>query len=157
MKKRRDRDGGAFGLTGCWNKKRGVKKKYLTPPFFCCMIAQVINVDKILEQSLLFDFYGELLTDRQKEIYERFVADDLSLGEIAEEAGISRQGVHDLIKRCNQTLRGYEEKLHLIDKFLAVKDKVERIDRLLDHYEEENAEALIQSIRKISGEILEEL
>ena len=134
----------------------GVKKKYLTPAFFCCMIAQVINVDKILEQSLLFDFYGELLTDRQKEIYERFVADDLSLGEIAE-AGISRQGVHDLIKRCNQTLRGYEEKLHLIDKFLAVKDKVERIDRLLDHYEEENAEALIQSIRKISGEILEEL
>ena len=132
----------------------GVKKKYLTPAFFCCMIAQVINVDKILEQSLLFDFYGELLTDRQKEIYERFVADDLSLGEIA---GISRQGVHDLIKRCNQTLRGYEEKLHLIDKFLAVKDKVERIDRLLDHYEEENAEALIQSIRKISGEILEEL
>lgn len=135
----------------------GVKKKYLTPAFFCCMIAQVINVDKILEQSLLFDFYGELLTDRQKEIYEWFVADDLSLGEIAEEAGISRQGVHDLIKRCNQTLRGYEEKLHLIDKFLAVKDKVERIDRLLDHYEEENAEALIQSIRKISGEILEEL
>ncbi len=138
-------------------KKTGVKKKYLTPVFFCCMIAQVMKVNKILEQSLLFDFYGELLTEHQKEIYERFVADDLSLGEIAQEAGISRQGVHDLIRRCNQTLRGYEEKLHLIDRFLAVKEKVERIDRLLDDYQEENAEELIQSIRRISGEIIEEL
>ena len=157
VKKRRDRDGGAFGLTGCWNKKRGVKKKYLTPPFFCCMIAQVMKVDKILEQSLLFDFYGELLTEHQKEIYERFIAEDLSLGEIAEEAGISRQGVHDLIKRCNQTLRGYEEKLHLLEKFLAVKDKVERIEQLLDQYNEEGAEELVRNIRKISGEIIEEL
>ncbi len=137
--------------------KTGVKKKYLTPVSFCCMIAQVMKVNKILEQSLLFDFYGELLTEHQKEIYERFVADDLSLGEIAQEAGISRQGVHDLIRRCNQTLRGYEEKLHLIDRFLAVKEKVERIDRLLDDYREENAEELIQSIRRISGEIIEEL
>ena len=157
VKKWRDRDGGAFGLTGCWNKKRGVKKKYLTPPFFCCMIAQVMKVDKILEQSLLFDFYGELLTEHQKEIYERFIAEDLSLGEIAEEAGISRQGVHDLIKRCNQTLRGYEEKLHLLEKFLAVKDKVERIEQLLDQYNEEGAEELVRNIRKISGEIIEEL
>ena len=137
--------------------KTGVKKKYLTPVSFCWMIAQVMKVNKILEQSLLFDFYGELLTEHQKEIYERFVADDLSLGEIAQEAGISRQGVHDLIRRCNQTLRGYEEKLHLIDRFLAVKEKVERIDRLLDDYREENAEELIQSIRRISGEIIEEL
>ncbi len=149
--------GAALGLTACWNEKTGVKKKYLTPVFFCCMIAQVMKVNKILEQSLLFDFYGELLTEHQKEIYERFVADDLSLGEIAQEAGISRQGVHDLIRRCNQTLRGYEEKLHLIDRFLAVKEKVERIDRLLDDYQEENAEELIQSIRRISGEIIEEL
>ena len=157
MKKRRDRDGGAFGLTGCWNKKRGVKKIYLTPPFICCKIAQVMKVDKILEQSLLFDFYGELLTEHQKEIYERFIAEDLSLGEIAEEAGISRQGVHDLIKRCNQTLRGYEEKLHLLEKFLAVKEKVERIEQLLDQYNEEGAEELVRNIRKISGEIIEEL
>ncbi len=133
------------------------KKKYLTPMYFCCMVVQVMEVDKILEQSLLFDFYGELLTDHQKEIYERFVADDLSLGEIAEEAGISRQGVHDLIKRCNQTLKGYEEKLHLVGKFLAVKEKIEKIEQLLDNYNEENTEELVQSIRKISGEIIEEL
>ena len=121
------------------------------------MIAQVMKLDKILEQSLLFDFYGELLTEHQKEIYERFVADDLSLGEIAEEAGISRQGVHDLIKRCNQTLRGYEEKLHLMHRFLVVKEKVEQIEQLLEHYNEEDAEELVQNIRKISGEIIEEV
>ena len=63
------------------------------------MITQVINVNEILEQALLFDFYGELLTEHQKEIYEQFVLEDLSLGEIAREAGISRQGVHDLVKR----------------------------------------------------------
>ena len=121
------------------------------------MISQVMDMDKILEQTLLFDFYGELLTEHQKEVYEYFVIEDLSLGEIAAEMGISRQGVHDLIKRCNQTLKGYEEKLHLVERFLAVKEKVERIDRLLDDYNEENAGELIRSIRRISGEIIEEL
>lgn len=138
-------------------KQKFVKKKYLTPSFICCMIAQVMEVNEILEQTLLFDFYGELLTEHQKEIYGRLITEDLSLGEIAGEAGISRQGVHDLIKRCNQTLRGYEEKLHLVERFLAVKEKVERIDRLLDDYNEENAGELIRSIRRISGEIIEEL
>ena len=121
------------------------------------MISQVINVNEILEQALLFDFYGELLTDHQKEIYEQFVLEDLSLGQIAREAGISRQGVHDLIRRCNQTLKGYEDKLHLIEKFLAIKEKVKKIDNLLDDYHEENAEELIVSIRRISDEIIEEL
>ena len=121
------------------------------------MISQVMEVNEILEQALLFDFYGELLTEHQKEIYERFITEDLSLGEIAEEAGISRQGVHDLVRRCNQALKGYEEKLHLVEKFLAVKEKVENIDRLLDDYNEENAGELIRSIRRISGEIIEEL
>ena len=129
----------------------------MTPIVLWCMISQVINVNEILEQALLFDFYGELLTDHQKEIYEQFVLEDLSLGEIAREAGISRQGVHDLIRRGNQTLKGYEDKLHLIEKFLAIKEKVKKIDNLLDDYHEENAEELIVSIRRISDEIIEEL
>ena len=128
----------------------------MTPIALWCMISQVINVNEILEQALLFDFYGELLTDHQKEIYEQFVLEDLSLGEIAREAGISRQGVHDLIRRCNQTLKVYEDKLHLIEKFLAIKEKVKKIDNLLDDYHEENAEELIVSIRRISDEIIEE-
>ena len=88
-------------------------------------------MNEILEQALLYDFYGELLTSHQKEIYEQFVLEDLSLSEIAEDAGISRQGVHDLIKRCNKTLEGYETKLHLVEKFLSIKEKVHRMNELL--------------------------
>ena len=68
----------------------------------------------IFKSSLLYDFYGELLTEHQKEIYEDFILNDLSLGEIAQDRGISRQGVHDLVKRCDKILNGYEEKLHLL-------------------------------------------
>ncbi len=108
----------------------------------------------LLEQALLYDFYGELLTEHQKEIYEQFISEDLSLSEIAETAGISRQGVHDLIKRCNKILEGYEEKLHLVEKFLSIKAKVQRMEELL---EQEGAYERIEHIREIADEILEEL
>ena len=68
----------------------------------------VMIMEKIVEQGLLYDFYGELLTEHQRQIYERIVYENLSLSEIAEEQGISRQGVHDLVKRCDKTLLGYE-------------------------------------------------
>ena len=108
----------------------------------------------LLEQALLYDFYGELLTDHQKEIYEQFVLEDLSLSEIAESAGISRQGVHDLVKRCNKILEDYEAKLHLVEKFLSVKEKVKEMNELL---EKEIQSDNIQQVRQIAGEILEEL
>ena len=118
-------------------------------------------MDEILKQSLLYDFYGELLTEHQKEIYEQFIVEDLSLSEIAKDAGISRQGVHDLIKRCNKILEEYEAKLHLVEKFLSVKEKVHQINELLENSKLEENKAdesqLIQEIRKISGEIIEEL
>ena len=83
----------------------------MTPQPAYDIIMQVIgNGKKIVEQTLLYDFYGELLTDHQKEIYEDAVFNDLSLSEIANEQGISRQGVHDLIKRCDRTLNGYAKK-----------------------------------------------
>jgi hypothetical protein len=123
------------------------------------MIAKVTAMDKILEQALLYDFYGELLTEHQKEIYEQFVLDDLSLSEIAESEGISRQGVHDLVKRCQKALEGYEAKLHLVEKFLTVKKKVAQIDRVLEEWEreKEDPEEIIERIRDISSEIIEEL
>lgn len=76
-------------------------------------------MEEILEKTLLYDFYGELLTPHQKKIYEAAVFEDLSLSEIAEAEGISRQGVHDLIRRCSRILTGYEETLHLVEKFGA--------------------------------------
>lgn len=116
-------------------------------------------MDDILKQALLYDFYGELLTSHQKEIYEQFVLDDLSLGEIAKNAGISRQGVHDLIRRCDKTLQGYEDKLHLVSKFLAIREKVHSINEILDAASETESDVvkLEADIRRISDEILEEL
>ena len=136
------------------NKYNNVKKKYLTLRGKSYMMSKVIKVNGLLEQALLYDFYGELLTDHQQEIYEQFVLEDLSLSEIAESAGISRQGVHDLIKRCNKLLEGYEAKLHLVEKFLSVKEKVQKINELLDS---ESEDPVIQNVRQIAVDILEEL
>lgn len=123
------------------------------------MIAKVTVMNKILEQALLYDFYGELLTPHQKEIYEKFVLEDLSLSEIAQDAGISRQGVHDLIRRCQRALDGYEARLHLVERFLSIKEKVSQIDGILEEWErgEEDPKKIAGKIRKISDAIIEEL
>ena len=123
------------------------------------MIAKVTVMNKILEQALLYDFYGELLTPHQKEIYEKFVLEDLSLSEIAQDAGISRQGVHVLIRRCQRALEGYEARLHLVERFLSIKEKVSQIDGILEEWErgEEDPKKIAGKIRKISDAIIEEL
>ncbi|MDE6167889.1 MAG: YlxM family DNA-binding protein [Acetatifactor sp.] len=87
-------------------------------------------MDRIFEQTLLYDFYGELLTPHQRGIYEEAVFNDMSLGEIAEEYGISRQGVHDLIRRCDRILQDYESKLHLAERFVSAKEKITQIAEL---------------------------
>ena len=112
---------------------------------------------KIVEQSLLYDFYGELLTKHQKEIYEDVVIHDYSLSEIANEKGISRQGVHDLIKRCDKTLRGYEDKLHLVERFMNTKQDVLTIRQLADELKATSDMKLIDKISDISYKILEEI
>ena len=91
------------------------------------------SMDDILRRSLLFDFYGELLTDHQKNIYEASVSEDLSLSEIAAQEGLSRQGVHDLITRTDKILENYEKKLHLVERFLQMKDQVQAIRETAVH------------------------
>ena len=88
-------------------------------------------MEKIVEQTLLYDFYGELLTEHQRRIYEDVVLNDYSLSEVAQELGISRQGVHDNLKRCSRIL---EQECENLDK-----------------------EELVSRIESISQEILEEL
>ena len=87
------------------------------------------------------------------------VLEDYSLSEVAEDLGISRQGVHDMIKRCNKTLEEYEQKLHLVEKFLSVKEKVSKIDDTLAEWECEknDPEEMVKRIRKIADAIIEEL
>ena len=121
------------------------------------MITKVIAMEKILEQTLLYDFYGELLTEHQRQVYEDVVLNDFSLSEVAAARGISRQGVHDLVRRCNKTLEEYEEKLHLVEKFVAVREKVHEIHGLTQHYEEKNLNQVMSRIETLSHSILEEL
>ena len=107
-------------------------------------------MEKFVEQTLLYDFYGELLTERQQQVYESVVLEDYSLSEVAEDLGISRQGVHDMIKRCNHTLEEYESRLHLVEKFLCIRKQDQKIKELAVGY---NA----GEITEISNKILEEL
>lgn len=124
-------------------------------------------MEKIFEQALLYDFYGELLTQHQRNIYEDAVYNDMSLGEIAQEQGISRQGVHDLIKRCDKILQDYEGKLHLVERFTGAKSKIGKIVELTRFEENSSAnntaDAMqerverMERIRELSEELLKEL
>ena len=73
--------------------------------------------NKPLEMCLLFDFYGEMLTDKQKEVFDLYYNEDLSLAEISEHIGITRQGVRDSIVRAEHTLRDMEQKLGLVTRY----------------------------------------
>ena len=100
------------------------------------------------------------LLSRQCCIYEDVVFENLSLGEIAQEEGVSRQAVHDIVKRCDKALLEYEEKLKLVEKFISIKEKIEEIDRLSEQYEDgtmQDRGSFGAMVRKISGEILEQL
>ena len=84
-----------------------------------------------LMQSMLLDFYGELLTEKQRECYDLHYNEDLSLSEIAEHSGISRQGVWDNIRRAEAALREMEEKTGLIRRFTETRQGLERLRGLL--------------------------
>ena len=77
--------------------------------------------------SVYFSYYGELLGEKTKRIFEDYVANDMSLSEIAREYGLSRQGVYDVVKRCGAKLYEYEECLHLAERFRAMEEQAERI------------------------------
>lgn len=104
----------------------------------------------------MYDFYGALLNEHQRMIFEEYVIDNFSLSEIAEEHGISRQGVHDLIKRISRILEGYEEKLHLVSKFMTVKDKINSINEVARTMTGEDSTKSARIIT-LSEEIIDEL
>jgi predicted DNA-binding protein YlxM (UPF0122 family) len=87
-------------------------------------------MDNIIERGRLYDYYGGLLTDHQQQIYEAVVNEDMSLSEIADNHDITRQGVFDLIKRCDKQLARYEEKLKLIERDATVSAKLDEIKSL---------------------------
>ena len=82
---------------------------------------------KNMEIALLFDFYGDMLTDKQRDVVELYYNDDLSLAEIAENEGITRQGVRDSIKRAESQLLEMEERLGLARRFREMREGLDSI------------------------------
>lgn len=113
------------------------------------------DMEKIVEQGMLYDFYGELLTPHQRRIYEDVVVNDLSLSEIAKEQGISRQGVHDLVRRCDKTLAEYERKLGLVEKFHETRKMAQEIRQAARAYRENPDAGQLLKIEQIAEEIME--
>ena len=147
--------------------EKGMKLTYEVPN-----AARLIDLDeyKIAGGEMLYGFVAGLLasnydiTDLYIDGILKVLDHDINrlgvvLDEIAAAAGISRQGVHDIVKRCARSLEEYERKLHLVEKFLAVKEKVSCIDEILQEWEEEkeNPEEIIERLRKLSATIIEEL
>ena len=105
-----------------------------------------MKIDEVIQTSLLYDFYGSLLTDRQREVMELYYGENLSLSEIAAEFSISRQGVHDALKNAERALHEYEQKLGLVEKFQQSREAIGAIDGMI--------EELINGMRKPEAEVL---
>ena len=88
------------------------------------------NLSDNIHVALLYDFYGELLNERQREIMESRLYDDLTLTEIAETEGVTKQAVSDMIRKCEAKLSEYEDRLKLLEKFLVIRQKAEEIVKL---------------------------
>ena len=120
-------------------------------------------MEEFVEKSYLFDFYGELLTEHQRRIYSEINFDDYSAAEVARDEGISRQGVHDLMKRCDRILEDYEQRRHLVEKFLQIRNNVREIQKLTDTGDADNRadssemNRRMERIHGISSSILKEL
>ncbi len=112
---------------------------------------------EVYELSILYDFYGELLGGHKKKIFEDYVLNDLSLAEIADEAGISRQGVHDAVRRCSRALREYEEKLRLVQRFDRAKKHIADIRQISEEAVRTGSLERVREIAGLSEQLLKEL
>jgi len=86
-----------------------------------------MNNDTLL-MTMLYDFFGDLLTEKQREYYDLYHNEDLSLSEIAERAGISRQGVYDIITRAEKSLLEMEQKTGVVRRWRETRDELERAE-----------------------------
>jgi hypothetical protein len=108
--------------------------------------------DEIVELSVLYDFYGTLLKENHRSIFEDYVWNNLSLGEIAADRKITRQGVYDVIRRCRKSLRDYEERLQLLHKFEQMKDRIHKIESIA---REAGNEEAAKAITELAEELLD--
>ncbi len=109
--------------------------------------------EKIMEMSMLFDFYGQLLTSKQQEILQLYYEDNNTLAEIAENLGISRQAVHDTVRKAEKSLHDYEDALGLIGKFQETETAINKINESIEAAMKEHREdrALMSELEKIKA------
>ena len=113
------------------------------------------SIEERVELSLLYDFYGALLKENQRRMFEASILDDYNLAEIAEDENITRQGVHDAIKRACKQLREYEQKLGLVEKFEKQKELVKKLHVILKGMNIGD-EGELEEVYSIIDEILDE-
>ena len=110
-------------------------------------------MDKNIQLGLLYEFYGNLLTEKQAYVVNSYYNDDLSLSEIAEELNITRQGVRKHLVEAEKVLNNYEQKLGLMDKFLENKNELKHIyselNKLKNKYNDEDINVLSARISKL--------
>ncbi len=114
------------------------------------------ELESILTRDLLFDFYGDLLTEHQKRIFEAVVFDDRSISEVAREEGVSRQGISDLIRRAGEQLAVYEEKLKLVQRFREQRETIRSIQSLAERIRKENDVSCAEQIVELTEMLLKE-
>lgn len=116
-------------------------------------------MEKNIEVSLLFDFYGELLKPSGRQAIDLYYNDDLSLAEIADQTKITRQGVRDSIKRCEQQLFDFEKKLGLYKRFCELEKGLEEISataqQIFDNSHDNNIKALAEKIKNTADALKE--
>ena len=110
------------------------------------------EVSRKIELAWLTAFYGGLLTDKQRQVLTLHCEEDLSLAEIAQEAGISRQGVHDMLTRAAQRLFDMEEKLGMAARFQRMEDSLEKCRTLLKEKRYDEAEGVIDTLIRLDQE-----
>lgn len=111
-------------------------------------------MEKLLKVTYLYDFYGQLLTDKQKKIFRRYYLEDLSLSEIADEEEVSRQSIHDTIKQAERKLTAYEDKLGLVEKF---KDQEQAFKVMIDKMEMVKSNNQDQKVDEVISDIIESM
>ena len=110
------------------------------------------EVGRKIELAWLTAFYGGLLTDKQRQVLTLHCEEDLSLAEIAQEAGVSRQGVHDMLTRAAQRLFDMEEKLGMAARFRRMEDGLEKCRKLLREKRYDEAEGVIDTLIRLDQE-----
>lgn len=113
------------------------------------------ELDNRVKAADNYEFYGPLLKDKQKNIFEKYIYDDLGLSEIADIEGISRQSVYETVRRVEKTLEGYEEKLGLVKKFEEMQKMTDEIRHLVNHLDTDKGSETFKNILKLLEEIPE--